>query len=165
MDLQHRVEKLRTPAIARAIIERERHGSGTTAPTTLAAVFVALEEAVSALVGRTGYRALVRRAVPPTVASSLLHRGESLTLPANFPSDGWDTLSATVGPEVAQACATTLLVDVLDLLCDLIGADMTFRLLDRAWHGLPGYEVCLHGACDNDVGCDEDHDVGGTQTH
>jgi hypothetical protein len=140
MDLQHRVDKRRTPAIARAIIERERHSSGAASPTTLASVFTSLEETVSALVGRSGYRALVRRAVPPTVASSLLHSGESLSLPASFPSAGWDTLSETVGPELAQACATALLVDVLDLLCDLIGADLTYRLLEQAWQGLPGHE-------------------------
>jgi hypothetical protein len=55
-----------------------------------------------------------------------------------FPRDGWAYLVARVGSERAQACATELLASVIEQLCGVIGADLTYRLVDRARDELRG---------------------------
>jgi hypothetical protein len=137
--MNRHVEKSSTPTIARAILERERelHAGSAQIAEPLSAVFLALEGTVAALVGLSGYRALMRRAVHRTAPRFACLREGGPPLPRSFPCEGWTTLIGSVGSEHAQACATALLVNALELLCNVIGAELTFRLIDRAWQDLP----------------------------
>jgi len=133
MNLQ--VDRSRTPRMARAILERELL-TGTPLATTLGAIFGSLESVVSALVGLSGYRGLMRRALHRAAARSTSLVAIEPT--SAFPRDGWSYLIARVGSERAQACATELLTSAIEQLCGVIGADLTYRLVDRACEELHG---------------------------
>ena len=127
MNLQ--VDRSRNPRVAQAILERELL-SGTPLATTLGAIFGSLESVVSALVGLSGYRGLMRRALHRASArsTSLL----AIEPTSSFPRDGWAYLIARVGSERAQTCGTELLASAIEQLCGVIGSDLTYRLVDRA---------------------------------
>ena len=99
-------------------------------------MFASLEGVVAALVGLTGYRSIMRRALHRTAQDfALLSTLDAL--PPQFPSLGWDLLLERADSERVQACATALLVNTLGSLCDLLGADLTLRLIETVWQGLP----------------------------
>jgi hypothetical protein len=128
------VERSPIPCVARAILERELL-SGTPLATTLSTVFASLESVVSGLVGLSGYRGLMRRALhgAATRCGSLL----VIEPTSAFPRDGWSYLIARVGAERAEACAAELLASAIEQLCGVIGRELTYRLLNRTWQGLP----------------------------
>ena len=133
MNLQ--IESSRTPRVAQAILERELL-CGTPLATTLGALFGALESVVSALVGLSGYRSLMRHALHRTASRSPSWLAFEPT--ASFPRDGWAYLIARVGSERVQTCATELLATIIDQLCGVIGSDLTYRLVERACEELHG---------------------------
>ncbi|MEY4509126.1 MAG: hypothetical protein RLZZ450_1248 [Pseudomonadota bacterium] len=134
------VDRSRSPRLARAILQRELL-PGTPLATTLSAVFGSLESVVSGLVGLSGYRGLMRRALhrAATRCSSLL----AIEPTSGFPRDGWSYLIARIGEGHAEACAAELLTSAIEQLCGVIGRDLTYRLIDRTWKGLPGEQTAV----------------------
>lgn len=101
--------------------------------SALEALFALLDRMMSALVGPLGYRALTARALYlsrpafPWLATLSSQLGEG------FPSSGWDRVGVDHGHALAKACAAKILGQVLCLLCDFIGEDLTLRLIWRTW--------------------------------
>jgi hypothetical protein len=128
------VERPLSPRLARAILQRELL-SGTPLATTLSSLFGSLESVVSALVGLSGYRGLMRRALH----SAAMTCGSLLAIEptSGFPRDGWSYLIARIGEHHAETCAAELLASAIEQLCGVIGRDLTYSLIDRTWQGLP----------------------------
>jgi hypothetical protein len=54
-------------------------------------------------------------------------------LPAAVPMEGWNALVLQLGKGPSVACAAVMLDQVLGLLSDFIGEELTIRLVRRSW--------------------------------
>jgi hypothetical protein len=96
-----------------------------------------LESVMAQMVGETGFRALVMRALHLT--RNELPNHAALLVPAareQAPKLRWDAVIEQDGQEAARAYASALLREILGLLCSFIGDDLTLRFVRRAWTGL-----------------------------
>lgn len=144
---------------AREIIRKETAGKDS--PQALAQAvertFARLEGLMVTLVGELGFRAVLDRAIYLTDErwpwltrhrvqshSTLLIRQLSgpqssegrARVSATFAISGLEEAAVEHGYENVCAAATTLLAEVIGLLCSFIGEGLTFRVLSRGWKGI-----------------------------
>jgi hypothetical protein len=128
--------------LSRHVIDRELAGL---APdqfgTGIEQAFGRLREVLSPLVGQVGVEAVFARAVHLTRPShSWAARLVTSAGDAGSPAAARDGSEIIDWQNVAEVreCAVQLIGHVLCVLCGFIGEDLTFRLVERAWSGLPG---------------------------
>ena len=123
-------------ALARRVLEHElAQGSWVTGLADgIAQPFERLSHITTSVLGATGFVAIEARAADlacgsfPWLAPLLPE-----LLAEGFPRAGWQRALDETGPEGAFACATRLLCFVLELLHDLVGDEVTRRLVQRSW--------------------------------
>ncbi len=147
--------------IACGVIEHETANSKD-APALAAAiegVFAALEGLMATLIGPTGFRAVVDRAVHltngtwPWIQGTEILTSAQLIItgpaPPSGEAEGIARVNANViisglpsiieheGEDQVKAGAAALLENLLQLFCSFIGEDLTLRVVMRAWPYLP----------------------------
>lgn len=132
-----------------------------TIATAIEGVFARLEELMATLIGPTGFRAVVDRAVHmtnstwPWIETTRIDTTAQLVITGSAPAQasaaegiarvqakvtisGLTTIIQSEGGATVTAGAATLLGNILQLLCTFIGDELTLRIVDRAWPYLSG---------------------------
>jgi hypothetical protein len=103
-----------------------------------------LRRPLSTLVGATGFRALLTRAV--TLARAQAPGLDALQVK---PDGSLDGLSEISNGQASQAGAAVI-AEILGLLGIFIGEELTIRLLADVWPDLPAFETESHGESQSD---------------
>jgi hypothetical protein len=120
-------------ALATKVIdcERTRHPDETDSTVPLLAAFRGLQDAMSRLVGRAGFDALLRRALQLTkrerVWLARIPIGSSLTL------EQLAERAKAAGETPTAEGAAALFAMVLHLFCSFIGTELTLRQVRQVW--------------------------------
>jgi hypothetical protein len=138
---------LNLPQLAHLIIERSLERQDESAPLAEAidSCFVRFAEQVSVMLGATGFRALIRRALHLTRVKHQ-HDPELVSALPATPDESWLVVATRASAQATRTCAEELMVALLDLLCSFIGQDLTIRLVRRTWTELDlEAQVSSHG--------------------
>jgi hypothetical protein len=127
--------------LSRHVIDRELGGlASDQLGKGIERAFARLREVLSPLVGHVGVDAVLGRALHLTIpshswavrlAASDGHAGSSAA------ASHWSEVFDSQDTGEVRECAVQLFGHVLAVLCAFIGEDLTFRLVGRAWSGLP----------------------------
>jgi hypothetical protein len=157
----HVNRRLTPHEIAQRVIERETHAcaNAETLAPAIEAVFAALEGFMATLIGVTGFRAILDRAIHltksacPWLKSTNVQTRAQLVITgptaspeaaegiarvdASFFIGNLATIIDAEGAAQIKTGAAALLGNILELLCSFIGNDLTERVVVRAWPYLP----------------------------
>ena len=132
----------RARALVRRLVAYEA-GPGN-APAAAFRVLEKLRRPLSALVGATGFRALLARAL--TLAKAQVDGLDGLLVKPDGSLEGLASLPA----EQASEAGAAVIAQILALLGVFIGEDLTRRLLVDTWPGLPAIETGPYGESRDD---------------
>ncbi|WP_437623845.1 hypothetical protein [Sorangium sp. So ce1151] len=128
----------RARALSRRIIEHEI--AGREAPADIAqgieGAFRRFYLVMSTVIGPAGFQAVLTRAVHLTRRSCPGFNACDVTCGDTVVVRGMAELVEREGAAQASAAAVVLLDNIITLLGNFIGEDLTFRLLRRGWTGL-----------------------------
>lgn len=119
--------------LARRLIALETRGKNSS-ELDASAIFLAtgkLRPQLATLMGNTGFRALLSRAL--ALAGTEVPWLRAVHVKADGTLEGLDELEAQVDPEAIVKGQVVLLAQLLGLLVAFIGEDLTLRLASEAW--------------------------------
>ena len=127
----------KTRDFAKRLIACETNGNGPAGKRTPAAfrVCAKLDSHLSTLMGHAGFRALLARSL--ALAATEVHWLGAVKVKANGSLDGLAELALLVDPNEFAEGAVVLVAQLLGLLADFIGEDLTLHLVRDVWPDLP----------------------------
>ena len=119
--------------VAYRLLAHERRENHTQAIRTPAAYLVCekLRPPLATLMGHTGFRALLSRALALTNTEALWPG--VVQVKADGTLGGWDTLEAKIAGKESAEASVVLIARLIGLLVAFIGEELTFRMLREIW--------------------------------